>query len=76
MLNNKKYINSLALRNKHCHNKTYRIADTSDDYIYGLIILSFLGVTLSCDLKLKEEIQENEELMRNRTSNQASHSKN
>ena len=76
MLNNKKYINSLALRNKHCHNKTYSIANTSDDYIYGLIILSFLGVTLSCDLKLKEEMQENEELMQNRTSNQASHSKN
>lgn len=70
MLNNKKFTNSLALRNKHCHNSTYNIEDIFDDYISGLIILSFIAVTINCDLRLKDEMEENIKIIQNEINNQ------
>lgn len=72
MLNNKKFTNSLALRNKHCHNSTYNIEDIFDDYISGLIILSFIAVTINCDLRLKDEMEENIKIIQNEINNQTS----
>ena len=58
MLNNKRFTNSLALRNKYCHNSSHCNKNILNDYISGLIILSFVAVLISKDLQLKEEMDE------------------
>lgn len=64
MLNNKRFTNSLALRNKYCHNSSHCNKNIFDDYISGLIILSFAAVSISKDLQLKEEMDEITEVMK------------
>ena len=64
MLNNKRFTNSLALRNKYCHNSSHCNKNILNDYISGLIILSFAAVSISKDLQLKEEMDEITEVMK------------